>query len=572
MDSSFFLDEPGARFLPADEMTWTVGIDNEDPCGLDRDWRHEQFALHDDSVSTALARQYLDDYEANGRASASVNLLLRSEQLRNGPKVRPFEYEDVCRAAELRAKKFLFRFGAMPPSQAVQEAKEWVEAQGAKMPPNSPAGAVARLKDPVWWRRKLLAERLQHWEKTALRLGMVCRQRALFVSDEALRIRREQRARNRNLLRALQATNELDETYSLLELAASSTSNPRNRRAELMARIAGFEDVARQNGDAGVFLTVTCPGRMHAVLSRTGKANPKYDGTSPSEAQKYLCAVWSRIRSKLKRLGVAPYGFRIVEPQHDGTPHWHLLLFVDAPHLGALIDCVKHYALATDGEEPGAHKHRVDVEEIDYAKGTAAGYAAKYVSKNIDGYGINESEDAIPASRKAERAEAWASIWRIRQFQQIGGPSVSVYRELRRLSEPIKLDHTIEAARAAADSGNWAGYITTQGGISRTTRTQEISVAHAWTDEPGRYGEPKGFKVIGIKKGCIHVQTRIHAWTIELTPDAHPLITGKPRVLRESGGASGGRSPPGGAPIPAHAAGAPVSRDARPQIPLEFCQ
>ncbi len=100
---------------------------------------------------------------------------------------------------------------------------------------------------------------------------------------------------------------------------------------------------------------------------------------------------------------------------------------------------ISHYSLIEDGDEKCAAQNRCDFKLIDPKKGSATDYIAKYVSKNIDGEGLDKGvygEDPITA---AQRVDAWSSCWCIRQFQQIGGASVSVWRELRRLKKNLVL-------------------------------------------------------------------------------------------------------------------------------------
>ena len=340
-----------------------------------------------------------------------------------------------------------------------------------------------------------------------------------YVSDASFTYRQQQLRRNQRTLSQMIAVNELAQEFELADLIQKSQANPKNRRAELMVRMYGMEKVALNLGHAAEFYTLTCPSKMHARFSMSCDNNPKYDGTTPKDAQTYLTKQWSKIRAKLQRLGIRVYGFRVVEPHHDGTPHWHLLLFVAPEDLTLLRDTLSNYALEMDGDEHGAQEHRFKYDPIDPAKGSATGYFAKYISKNIDGFGIECDEFGNNAKDAAARVEAWKATWGIRQFQQIGGPPVSIWRELRRLDKPTA--GILEAARQAADQSDWALFMTLMGGPTASRKQHPIKIERAWSDSPNRYKEPSGYRTFGVTDGNISQCTRPHIWMLKKKPTPH---------------------------------------------------
>lgn len=394
-----------------------------------------------------------------------------------------------------RMARFCERYGVTPPEPA--RTTKHGNRVGVDDEP-----AVKRMTDPLWWRGRLRKAQARGLEREAIALGYVHRRGEIYASDATVERRGQQRRRNAAVLEGTEAVNlETGEIFTLAELAERAVSNPAIRRGELMTRIAGFEAIAKGLGHAAMFVTLTCPSRFHpkklAGDAKVPVDNHRFDGSTPRDAQGWLVKTWARIRAALHRLAVRPYGFRIAEPHHDATPHWHMLLFVARDAVKQLCSTIREHMLRDEGDEPGAAKHRVTFQAIDPAKGSAAGYVAKYISKNIDAYQMQgaldfEGED-LPAVTSAPRVEAWASTWGIRQFQQIGGPPVGVWRELRRIrDEDAEHGPEMTRARAAADAGNWGSYVEVMGGPTVARDALPLVVAYSRPGEKIVAGEQEG--------------------------------------------------------------------------------
>ena len=426
--------------------------------------------------------------------------------------------------------------------------------------------ALARMRCPLWWRRRLRVAQARSVEASAIGLGFVGARGDRYVSDESLRRREQQNRRNAATLESTEAENlDTGQRFTLADLAARSVANKELRRGELITRIKGFESIALDLGHVALFATITCPSRFHPTSG--GEWNAKHDGSTPAEAQAYLARTWARIRAQLARDRVPCYGFRIAEPHADACPHWHLLLFVPSnAHALALWAVLRRHALREDGSEAGAKRYRLKCERIDAAKGTATGYVIKYVAKNIDGFRVGDwridgdlaGDETLNLS---PRVEAWAATWRIRQFAQIGGPPVGLWRELRR----VKRESLAEAPDAARDAWLAAQKITEQragqgepivlqradfgrftmaaGGPVMRRKDRPLTLATRPVAELSRYGDDRAPRPAGIfarAQRIVHVGGIVGSYAAGLLSKLIESVRAAWRIVR--GGVQAARS------------------------------
>ncbi|PJC95416.1 replication protein [Janthinobacterium sp. BJB1] len=491
-----------------------------------------------ESIATSFVREFAEQYVPAGvdLSQSDADIVATAERAADG------------------VTKMLWM--AVSDTHALQIMEDECASYGIELPKfDVLADTIARLVDARWWRRQLRKRVKRAFEAGNIRLGYVNYRGEPYASNDAVLSRLAQNRRNAAALAATLVQNENGQQFSIAELAEKTTANKAIRRGELMLRINGFEQIARECSDQGIFITWTCPSRFHA-MQHSGKPNDKFDGSTPREANAYLGKMTSLCRSALARRGIGLYGFRIAEPHHDGCPHWHLLLFVrptakyKTVHLqdvaGRAIRIMKRYAWRVDRGEPGAFARRLDVKRIDWAKGSAAGYIAKYVAKNIDGVAEHKTKEGYVVTADTEgdveltpsaRVESWAACWGIRQFQQWGGAPVTVWRELRRIEESM-LNEAPAAMRRAWDAVQkidgekracWAEYLRAQGGALVPRKELVVTLAKDEKTVIGRYGETLRTTPYGVRCsdliGVVFKSVR-HTWTPVQATGARAVAVG----------------------------------------------
>jgi hypothetical protein len=494
-------------------------------------------------LSEPVRRFYLSDRRMQDTWNDAIGDLRRTAGCLKRARVRTAFDDDEIEQAARRASHICM--GA----RTLEGARAFAEAQGIKLP-HGPRVTQKSLRKRLvcadWWRGRLRRLMTRHAEELFRELGFVRRQSDAYISGDALeRIRLAQFKGRQWLQKMLAVCQDTGEALPLQTIAEHSLSNPAIRRGELMLRARGFQEVAESQAHRCLMVTLTTPSAFHAWLKDSGERNPKYNGSTPRQAQAWLTRHWARVRARLKKRRVTYYGFRCAEPHHDGTPHWHMILYAPRSELWRIRVIIRKVWLSDQGREPGALRRRVVFRGEDPSKGSGCAYIAKYVAKNIDGAGVigNEisDESGQRVSDDCERVTAWARLHGIRQFQQLGGPCVGLWRELRRVRQPCDCP-PLEALRLAAegteDTGpSWSRLIEHLGGIAESVQASRSLLDHAeprCIDRSGRnilrltrWSELPAPIVIGLRivwrDRIRRLATRVHIWVLIFCSELGPV-------------------------------------------------
>jgi len=382
-------------------------------------------------------------------------------------------------------------------------------------------GRLRRVRSISWWTRRLFKRFSRSAENGLRHSGFISRTSQLYCSHAGVAARSRRAEILSRWIDNTCVVSDAGDSLALRRVYDSSTANPTNRRHELMTRLRGMDELAQAENLAADFYTLTLPSKYHAVHHH-GEMNDTFNGATVRDGQLQLRLLWTRFRAAAAKEDIFYYGMRVAEPHHDGTAHWHMVLYTLEDSRERVRELLRKYWLSEDGNEPGALEHRIRIMACDRAMGTAAGYLAKYVAKNIDGYEVGpdyesaDTEKAAPemdATQSAGRVLTWAWLHGIRQFQFFGIARVGLWRELRRLHDPVEESPALEAARAAADSGHWALFVNQIGGVYAGADTA-LKLWSEITGEINQYDELAGPQIVGIEAPDGYLRTRVKVWRL----------------------------------------------------------
>lgn len=353
----------------------------------------------------------------------------------------------------------------------------------------STKGNINRYCCIKWWIRKLKTLYMQSKERIAHYLGMVNDRLDKYLTTENFKEIRENRLRNKAYFNSLVATDDSGTSIDFSSVQSSSLSNPKNRRAEIITRLKGSEKYAEKYGYIADLITFTCPSRFHSSTVSNFR-NKRYDNSSVIEAKDYLNLQWKRLRSRLSKLKIDYYGFRVVEPHHDGTPHWHMVVFTKSAQHKMLNNCLTNYIVGSDPSKEAL----LNISISDKKKGSVCGYLIKNISHEIDFSGKQNSAEA--SDEKLLRIYSWGSLWKLHQFEPFGGPKVSMWREARRIALTTQVDDS--PIWKIVKEGDWLSFVEFINQPKPDGSKNKISLYKEFDSSLNDFDEERGILVKGL--------------------------------------------------------------------------
>ncbi len=300
-----------------------------------------------------------------------------------------------------------------------------------------------RLKNWKFIKRRLLdliiAESLYYEQKTGKVGGNSGK---AYVGETTLKIRQQRLAHNQSLLDNMGIITS-NGFVALSELSTSAHS----KFCELYLMCLGMEHMASDKGFRAVFITATAPPYLHPNPT---KGKKKWNGKNAKVAHEYIKKRWGAFKRDLSRPqynikfseGDA-FGFRVVEPHKDGTPHWHLLMYASLENIEGVITELANKHFGFNQSKNAVKIELIKTKEEDDNAAAPTTYMTKYLMKNVDYRegvdGVQSNGEKIEDTEALEKIDAWKSALGVRTYQTFGILSAKTkWRTLRKLYNQLQ--------------------------------------------------------------------------------------------------------------------------------------
>jgi hypothetical protein len=337
-----------------------------------------------------------------------------------------------------------------------------------------------------WYRRSLLRNARQRLDYAHHKQRLIGAEKSRIISSPVLASRRYQRAKQDVYLENTEVFSVGVDGEELAITCADLYKTPRKIFGKHYVRMKGLEKFSLEQKLIGYFLTLTLPPEWHP---NPKNGNNSWKGASPGDGHRELQRKW---RNWQVVFGTTMF-VRVEEQHEDGTPHWHILIWIKSEDEDRLLKkFVQHF-----GVRPAA-----DIRKIDLSKGTGTSYLSKYVLATLGTGSVKHAETA-------ELADAHRATWggRMIQISDLKGSS-TIWDELRRIKVNTPkwslLNKIGKDLHSCAVNNKYGDFLTILKSMNEKGRTKIL------------YGMNKtGHKLIkGVRIDFIDILTREKTWKV----------------------------------------------------------
>lgn len=372
-----------------------------------------------------------------------------------------------------------------------------------------------------WFKQVLLRRERQICDYFFKVLGETGKYETPIICDAVLQSKERQNHHAKKFAAEHELTAEINgEAFAIPFSEAASTAQKRS--AKLYVRALGLEKFCTKLGLKGFFVTLTLRGKFH---SNPATGRNTWNGSTPEQGHEELQRLWRLIQREVNRVFGKMMGIRVEEPHDDGTPHFHLLVYIKPEHEAHFRRIIERYF---------GNGIAAKVEAIDPAKGRGASYIMKYILPVL-----NASDDTIAA-----RYQAFRATWGKRAIQIFDCPgSSTIWDQMRRIKPESDEYQTLSSyaheLHGAACNNDYCEFLcilnrnvqlqieTLPDGSTANKKTRRVSILY-WErlvvdcSAAKKKTTSKLKKIQGIKDHENPIDTHPHDWKIERKAISEP--------------------------------------------------